>query len=263
MRRGFLIGMALVIASGAVVASAQMQPAQRPGTVQVNPPTAPPPAPRPASERLGGVDELRYIAGALQLDEQQKQHVEGLLDEYRNQTEGADGMANLTLLRDLMQQLDKARREGDQEQVAALRKQIEDAMPARRARTQFLDGLRQTLNESQTTRLERVLAWLEKNPSGKLRPLDVFEIANGLKLSPDQQQQLTTLHRDFRVNRVAAERALGTIPNTPIATDFADAVRKILTPELQTEFDKQIAALVPAQDATPKPATEVAPPPKE
>ncbi|MBN2448650.1 MAG: Spy/CpxP family protein refolding chaperone [Phycisphaerae bacterium] len=196
------------------------------------------------AEHLRGVDELRFIADSLTLDEKQKQHAEGLIDEYRQAVENRseDQIGHIA---DLLTQISQAQKDGNTEQVEALKTQLTEAQPARKGRRDFIEGLRQILNDDQKAELDRTLAWLEKNPSGKLRPLEVYVLASKLDLTPEQRSKLNGVHSEFRTNVVGKTRDLASIPTSGIDVDFAKAVRAILTPAQAEEFDKQIKAISP------------------
>ncbi len=244
MRRGIIVGLVLITATLPALGQMRRAP-RRPEGQQYK------------AQKLQGEEELRYIAGTLALDEKQQQHVEGLIEEYVAFTTAPAGEGTMSHIADLLTQLAEARKAGDKEKEKQIQQQLEDARPGKKARTDFLEGLRQILNDQQKASLEVTLKFLETNPSGKVRPLDVYLIAIDLKLSPEQKKALDGVHRDFR-KRVESIPDKSTVPDM-VGDGFILAVHDVLNKQQQGDFVKRLAALVP-NFKMPEPKAETAKP---
>ncbi|TWT46294.1 periplasmic protein [Phycisphaerae bacterium RAS1] len=217
---------------------------------------------------LQGEPRLRYICKQLDLTPQQKEQAESLIAVYAATIAAAsDKDQMLAVLREiqvLSQELQEAKKAGDEARIKELNKRLREATPGLQAEDEFMSGLRGMLTDEQKPILATTLERLERDPHVQLKPVDVIRVATDLKLDAKQQETLDMLTREFR-----AETARAGGDNSAMVEDFANKIRGMLTPEQAAQFDKRIEKLRPpaAQPSvqrtphvTTRPAGEAQPP---
>lgn len=243
MRRMMVIGMTLVLA---VPVLAQGRPNRGPmgqgaPGMSLQPGPGGPRRPAPATTQvLRGEDELRWIIRRLDLTDKQQEHAEGLIEEYNMRLKEPPPIQEIL---QITQQIKSAQQEGDQAKVKELQGQLNELLPTTAAREQFVRNLRQVLEDEQKERLDRVLAFLEANPSGQMRPIDIYVAATELDLTMEQRKELAQAHREYRekiANTRNQSEIFGKLP-----LEFEESIRAVLTETQREEFDRQLSLFLP------------------
>lgn len=198
--------------------------------------------PKPAKSvpELQGVAELNFIMRKLDLDQKQRQHAQGLLDEYET---SLSQEVDLTAITGLLHELQQAKGDDDKARIQQLYNEIKANQPSTLARNTFLDGLREILTDQQKVKLDNTLKMLEDNPSGVISLLDIFKAALTLDPTPEQRRELDRIHHQFRTQDVANVGRDGDVPRAGLDTKFSAELRKVLDAPRQEKFDAALKAL--------------------
>lgn len=240
---------------GAGIGFAQTPPASQPPhpTVINNTPRQNLPATPPKAMTRG--QRIRYIFKQLELTPEQRQQAEALLDSVT----GGAGIEGLSVekVREVWAAIQQAQAAGDQaavdrytEQLRQMGKQtagsIEDDQ-------EFLTSLRSILTDDQKKTLDRVVGWLTRNPSGLMRPVDLFDICHELKLTDGQLKQLNQVEADCR-RKANESQANDDKAREALATTISSAITAVLTPDQRTLFDARVKRMntadIPAEPVT-------------
>lgn len=230
---------------------------------QTTAPSAPAVARTGKQPTLQGEPKLRYICKQLDLDEKQRDQAESLIAVYSETIKAAsDKDQMLAVLREiqvLSQELQEAKKAGDEARIKEINMRLRQATPGLQAEDEFMTGLKEMLTEEQKAILAATLERLERDPHAQLKPVDVIRTATDLKLDAKQQETLDMLTREFR-----AETAKAGGDNSALIEDFIGKIRGMLTPEQAAEFDKRIEKLrppaaLPTVQRTPRPTTQPSP----
>lgn len=239
----------LILGSLVIATTALAQMPEGPGRPGLDRP------PQRRSESLGlleGIRELRFIITRLGLEGEQREHAEGLIDEYKAYLDEAQ--ADILAIEKLARQRKELRDAGKLGEAQEIEDQMRALMPDRIARQRFLDGLRQILDEEQQEDLGRVLEFLERSPTGQVTTVDIYRVARGMQLSAAQRQALDEAHRAHRED-VAKTRNPLYIENT-MPQIFERRVREILTPEQVDEFVRRLNMLGFEEREIPEPQVQ-------
>lgn len=259
MRRWNLVWLSLC---GAGIGFAQTPPPGSPPppanqpprpTVVNNTPRANVP-PTPAKSMSRG-QRVRYIFKQLELTPDQRQQAEALLDSIT----GGAGVEGLSIekVREVWGAIQQATQAGDQaavdrytEQLRQMGKQnagsIEDDQ-------EFLTSLRSILTDEQKKTLDRVVGWLTRNPSGLMRPVDLFDICRELKLTEGQLKQMSQVEADCR-RKANETQANDDKAREALSATVTSAISSVLTPEQRTQFEARIKRMTTA-DIAPEPVS--------
>lgn len=191
--------------------------------------------------KLQGEPELRFMLARLDLTNEQKQHSEGLIDEYKARISSREDMSALA---GLMMQLQEARQNNDEERVQAVYEEIKANDPTTLARNDFLAGLRAVLTDAQKEKLEKVLTLLENNPTGTVSLLNIFKAALSVDPTPSERRKLDSIHQRFRTEEVAKIGRDADVPKAALGKKFADELRTAFDAARQEKFDQAISALL-------------------
>lgn len=109
--------------------------------------------------------------------------------------------------RRLVQAYQHAEATGNEERAARLKAEIEDVRRQALPEGEFFASVRSVvLTESQRPVLDRVLARLDKNPSGAVSPVDVLDYLEQLDLSESQRAQITEAKESLRMRSTTSAR---------------------------------------------------------
>ncbi|MBU0641028.1 MAG: hypothetical protein KKB50_19365 [Planctomycetes bacterium] len=197
-------------------------------------------------DELIGQAKLKYMAAQLSLTESQQQSFDGLLEVYTaainlSPAEMRDILERIRVVGDEIQ---AAKRAGDQERLKVLRDQMRLLSPTSRAEDEFFTSFTPLLTEEQTATLATVRQRLALNPGGALTPVDVVRVARACKLSQGQEKQLADIQQDFR-KQISEVRSPDQETRTKLINGLITKVRGILTAEQTTSFDERITRLTP------------------
>ena len=181
---------------------------------------------------------VRYVLRQVDLtDEQHKLALEIMNSIYRE----AEGEFDERDLLVQSQQVQKLREEGKVKEADALEESLRASVPdPRRA---FFESIDSHVNEQQKAQIAEARDRLEQNPSGALRPVDVFRAIQMLKLTPEQQEAYFQVKEMFRKNS-------STVGNYDLPTKreflqrlLARIYDRVLTPAQRKETDARIEKL--------------------
>ncbi|RMF72275.1 MAG: hypothetical protein D6744_17025 [Planctomycetota bacterium] len=218
------------------------QPASRPTPPAEYQPVADEPviSARAVDERnkLIGPFLIRYVLRQIDLtDEQHKLAMDLMNTVYRE----AENQVDEQELAIQAQQIQKLRAEGKMAEADALEEMMRHSIP--NPRREFFASITEHLTDEQKAKLEAARERIEANPSGALRPVDVFRAAQSLDLSPEQQEQLHQIKESFRRHISAAGKF-----DLPAKRQFmqrllARIYDKVLTPAQRKQMDALLEPL--------------------
>lgn len=264
----FAIPCSLLLA-GASLALAQNPPANppaggapvaKPTVIQTPPPppggAAPRPAPAPATapKSMGRAQRLQYLYRQLELTADQRAQADALVDSVT----GGIGTETLSVekVREIWGAIQQAQAAGDQAAIDRYTKQLQDmgkgAAGEIKDDEEILQSLRSILTDSQKKTLDRLVGWLTRNPSGLLRPVDLFDIVREIKLSDGQVKQLAQVEGEMR-RKANEQQANDDKAREALASAVTSAISAILTPEQRPQFDSKVKMMTTAEPA-PAPA---------
>ncbi|MCC6360417.1 MAG: hypothetical protein IT450_16885 [Phycisphaerales bacterium] len=186
--RKLLIGLSVAAFSVAPVLAQNIQPG------------GPGPRPTPQAPKkpgLAGTAKGKFIIKQLNLTPDQMQQAEALVDtHYAQPTDDPDTI--LARVRALTEELRKAEETKDKAEIDRISEELRKIGRGETDEGQFLDNLRLILKDDQKARLDATLDRLKSNPTGELRPIDVYRIAKGLSLSAEEVAKLEAVTATFR-----------------------------------------------------------------
>ncbi|MGD8450716.1 MAG: hypothetical protein PVJ57_02760 [Phycisphaerae bacterium] len=209
-----------------------------------------PQAPKPGTPRQATIQEkLRYICKQLDLNEKQKQHVEGLfvLLEAEANSPPEELQRLVDEIQDTYQKMMAAREAGDTERAEELRETLIGLSPIVAAERNFAEGLMPALTEEQRAKFEYWRKKLEHVTDLSLKPLDVLRLAATYNLNDEQRAKVNDLRNKFR-NAVALLQG-DRERETALLEQLIKDVAAVLDESVRAEFLKQIDKLRPDEVA--------------
>lgn len=161
--------------------------------------------PRAVSETptLAREFKARYVMRMLDLTPDQKEQYLSLVQSVML---APPKPINLAEVRQLYQEMQKAKRVRDTKKYDELREKINEIGRAQTNEPDFFDNVRLMLTDAQKKTLDRVLARLDRIPSGGVRPVDVFDYLDTMKLSDAQRAKLREVREAFRKRSTTTAR---------------------------------------------------------
>ena len=192
--------------------------------------------------KLLGQRKAVFVLRQLELTEEQVGQMQGLIDSIM--PEEAPVELNVDRIRELYQEIEKAKKAGDNAKVDELTKEMERMGREATHDQELYDNLKTFLTEPQKTRMDEVLEQLQRNPSGAMRPVDLVRAV--MEQNPTDEQK-------YRLNRAqdAMRKLLYPILNPKLEKRLElinflhDEIRKILTPEQLPGYEKRVRSLRP------------------
>lgn len=185
---------------------------------------------------------IRELPDELELDEQQRQEYEEILRSGRERMRG-----RFEEMRPLVEEMREAAEAGDEERVAELRRQMEEARPDSGSMFDgFYEELEKILNEEQIKRLAEFRQRVEGGgPDEKRGPADVRDIlraAKRLRLDGEQKEGI----RDIEREAIGAFRKIGRRDKegqAGLAADVKADIIELLDAEQVEQFEEQLKRL--------------------
>ncbi|MBW7906830.1 MAG: hypothetical protein LC135_02450 [Phycisphaerae bacterium] len=206
--------------------------------------------------------KLRYLSQQLDLTPEQAKQVDGLLEVYAESVKSHNERVrnNVDRLRSMYAEMEEASKSGNKERAEQLRQEIQDFATNRVSEEEFATNLAALLTSEQKTLLEQARARLARNPSGELRPVDVFAVANQLATRDEQRSRLERLRVEFRTE-VNNARSFTRQDRDRYLSALVHDVRAVLDEKQAAAFVARMQRMaLPAQHLTPDGvATEGAP----
>jgi len=260
MFRRFGVFGSLMLAASALAQTQNQQP-QGPRIQPIGqpPPSGPIQARQSTFPELRDDARLRYLAAQIELSEEQRKQVDGLLETFaaNAKAHNEEIRNSVEKLRALYAEMDEATKAGNKQRADEIRQQIQDFATNKGAEEEFIRNLSAMLNAEQKAQMERALARLERNPSGELRPVDVVAVALRLDLNADQKAKLEQAKLDFR-KEINDARTFTRVDRDRYLAGFIQKIGALLTEPQATKFNERLKRMaLPMQNLF----NEYAPPP--
>ncbi|MEP0846625.1 MAG: hypothetical protein HRF50_07355 [Phycisphaerae bacterium] len=228
------IGLALLISPLAIAQKAQpLTPTNSPVPLKGGQAAAAQP-----KKALSGEEKVRLLMRALNLTAEQRQHAAGLFDMYFAQSQTPQ--IDLDRVHVLVKEMEEAKKAGDQAREQAIQEELRQMGQKSDPSKEFLENLRQVLNDQQKADLKRAEERLARNPSGEFQPVDVLRAAIDCGLTAEQQRKFDAALSEFRKKQ--NRRGAREDREARILEKLLDETRALLTPEQVTKFDTYIDA---------------------
>ena len=194
------------------------------------------------SEKLRGKTRVLYLLRQLDLTKEQREHARGLIATIIDT--GAEQDLSLEQVYTLMAEAQQAEADGDEERKQEITRQLRELGKGPDTHDEFFMNMESVLTDEQKAKLKAARERLERNPSGALRPVDVFRAVQELDLSKEQQAHVEGLRDKLR----KALRGAQTIKDRQrfnLMNRLLDAIISELTPGQQQQFELSLAKLRP------------------
>lgn len=187
--------------------------------------------------------KLRYLLRQLDLNVEQRRFARDLLAELFPR-EGESAPFSIDLVQSIFRELQEATEQGDEQRVKQLEAELREIGRSYEREPEFLANLEPILTDEQKAALRAARARLERNPGGSVRPIDLWRLARGLKLTKAQRARLDEVHRAFR-EKMRGIRSPGDEVRFQMINGLVELIKAELTPEQQREFELGIRRLRP------------------
>ncbi len=199
-----------------------------------------------SKQNLAKEKRVRYLLRQVHLNEQQKSQAEGLIETFATENVAQAEQIDLEKVKELYKKLEEAQKAGDREGVQRISEELRTIGRGGGGdnEQELFQNIAAMLDAKQKTAFEAAHARLMRNPSGCVRPVDVFNIAKGLEPKPEQLAKLIELRDQFRaaINEGAKRTEE---QDTEALNKLIGDVRGILTPEQGKALDAAIQGMRP------------------
>lgn len=192
--------------------------------------------------KLHGKSRVFYLLRQLDLTAEQREHARGLIATIL-ETDTSPSLS-LEQVYTLMAEAQEAEKQGDQERAKQISQELRELGRGMGADSEFFMNMEPVLTDEQKEALRVARARLGRNPSGAVRPVDVFRTLDRLNLSKDQRPKLNNLRRDFR-RTMRTVQSLKDKDRFQLMNSLLDSIKTRLTPEQRKEFTFRIRQLRP------------------
>jgi Spy/CpxP family protein refolding chaperone len=192
--------------------------------------------------KLLGQRKALYVMRQIDLTEAQAGQMKALIDSIPS--EEAPVELNVDRVRQLYQEIEKAKKAGDNAKVDELTKEMERMGKEAAHDEGTFDHLKALLTDEQKAAVDETLEELARNPSGGVRPVDLVRIAKVLNLTDEQKFGLRQAQEKMRKALYPNLR-----PNLEKRLEIINLlhveIRKILTPEQLAAYEARVRRLRP------------------
>jgi len=192
------------------------------------------------SKKLGGEKKIRYLLRQLELTKEQREYAHGLIATILDET--ANPPLSLEQVYTLMAEAQQAEKDEDEERAEQVKEQLRALGRGADRESEFFMNMETELTDEQRRVLQAARARLKRNPSGAVRPVDVFRVVRQLELTKEQQAQVDQWHRRFRED-LRKVRSLDDEQRFQLLNGLVERLRAELTPEQRASFDLAIRRL--------------------
>lgn len=205
------------------------------------------PAPQmPQKPGLTGKARGKFIIRQLDLTPEQLQNAEALVEEhYKSATDNPDEI--LSRVRALTEELRKAEETKNQAEKDRISEELRKIGRGETDEGQFLANLRLILNDGQKAKLESTLERLKTNPSGEIRPIDVYRLVTGMVLPPADMKKIEAATAAFREQSSTAapvrDPAALEAQHTELLNAYVKALTEALPADKRDGFTRQVNAI--------------------
>ena len=147
--------------------------------------------------------KARYVQRQLNMTPEQKEQYAGLVQSIML---APPKPIDLAKVRELFAEAQRAKRTGDTKKADMLRKQLNQIGRDQTNEPDFFDNVTLILTPEQNKALKRILARLDRDPSGAVRPVDIFDFLNQQALSDEQRAKLRDIKEAFRKRSTSSAR---------------------------------------------------------
>jgi hypothetical protein len=192
--------------------------------------------------KLKGERRIRYLLRQLDLTAEQREYARTLIATIVDEAENPP--LSLEQVYTLMAEQQEAEKEGDEERVERVRQQLRALGRGADREGEFFMNMETELTDGQKETLHEARERLRRNPSGALRPVDVFRVVYAFDLSKEQKAHVDRWNARFR-DDLRRIRTLDDDQRFQLMNGLLEALRAELTPEQQSRFDLSIRRLRP------------------
>jgi hypothetical protein len=192
--------------------------------------------------KLRGKTKVLYLLRQIDLTNEQREHARGLIATIIDSEAEQD--FSLEQVYTLMAEMQEAEAAGDEKRKQQLTQQMRELGQTSDNHEEFFMNMESVLTDEQKARLAEARGRLERNPSGALRPVDVFRAVQALGLSDEQQEHIGQL-RDKLRKALRQTQTLKDKQRFQLMNGLLEAIVSKLTPEQQEPFGLSIAKLRP------------------
>jgi hypothetical protein len=193
-------------------------------------------------QKLSGEKRIRYLLRQLDLTREQREYARGLIATILD--EGDTPSLSLEQVYTLMAEQQQAEKDGDEERAEQARQQLRALGRGADREGEFFMNMETELTGEQKEVLGAARERLKRNPSGALRPVDVFRVIYRLDLTKERKAQMDLWHARFRTD-LGKVRTLDDDQRFQLMNGLLERLRAELTPEQQASFDLSIRRLRP------------------
>ena len=194
------------------------------------------------SGKLSGRTEVLYLLRQLDLTKEQREHARGLITTIIDT--GAEQDFSLEQVYTLMAEMQQAEADGDEERKKEISRQLRELGQRPDNHEEFFMNMESVLTDEQRAKLAEARARVERNPSGALRPVDVFRAVQKLDLSDEQRENVRQLCGKLRQS-LRGTQTLKDRQRFQLMNGLLGAIVSELTPEQEQQFRLSVAKLRP------------------
>ncbi len=192
--------------------------------------------------KLTGKTKVLYLLRQIDLSKQQREHARGLIATIIDT--GAEREFSLEQVYTLMAEMQEAEAAGDDQRKKEISQQLRELGQKTDDHEEFFMNMESVLSDAQKAKLALARARVERNPSGALRPVDIFRAVQELDLNDEQNQQVEELRARLRKS-LRKTQALKDKQRFQVMNGLLEAILSKLTPEQQKQFGLSVAKLRP------------------
>jgi hypothetical protein len=193
-------------------------------------------------QKLVGEKRIRYLLRQLDLTEEQREYARGLIATILD--ESGNPPLSLEQVYTLMAEAQQAEKDGDTERMEQVKQQLRELGRGADRENEFFLNMETVLTDEQKEVLQAARQRLKRNPSGALRPVDVFRVAYRLDLTKEQRAQLDLWQARFRED-LRKIKTLDDENRFQLMNGLLERLRAELTDQQQKSFDLAIRQLRP------------------
>lgn len=192
--------------------------------------------------KLTGKKKIFYLLRQLELTRSQRQQARGLIESLEP---GKGKDISLELVYQLMAEIQQAEADGDEDHKKQLEQQLRElGQGSDQSEEEFFMNMEPELTDQQRAALRAARERLERNPSGSLRPIDVFRLLPRLDPTDEQQAKFDQLGAKLR-NGLRDVKTLKDKDRFQMINGLLASIKKHLTPPQQEKFELGIRQLRP------------------
>jgi Spy/CpxP family protein refolding chaperone len=184
--------------------------------------------------KLTGKNRVMYLLRQLDLTPPQRQRARALMDSIL--AGGNNPELSLDQVYDLMAQIQDAQAKDDKEREKQLEQQLRAlGKGSDQGEEEFFMNMEPELTAEQKALLQAARQRLERNPSGALRPVDIFRLLSKLNCTKEQQAKFEELENRMR-QALRETKTLKDKDRFQLMNGLLVSIRKELTPEQAEKF---------------------------